>query len=68
MVGEQHTWMEIGTLDNEGMRTHMIPGDVCVECSDMRIGKWVPVSQCASALAAWEKEHEELDGTTRVLE
>lgn len=65
----EHTWMQIGTLDNEGMRTHSIPGDVCVECSDAKVGRWVPVSQCVSALKAWEEYNEailEIEG--RALE
>lgn len=55
-----HTWMEIGTLDNEGMRTHAIPGDVCVGCSDADVGRWVPVSQCPRALMQWEADHAEI--------
>lgn len=54
---QPHTWTQIGTVDAEGFRTHTIPGDVCVECSNFSEGRYVPVSQCPSALTAWELEH-----------
>lgn len=52
-----HSWMQIGTIDSEGMRSHTTPGDVCVDCSDASVGRWVPVTQCSSALTTWEKDH-----------
>jgi hypothetical protein len=55
-----HAWTQIGTIDAEGMRTHAIPGDICVECSDAT-GFLVPVSQCPPALVAWEADHAALD-------
>lgn len=54
-----HQWMQIGTTDSEGFRTHTTPGDVCVECSAPSIGKWVPVSQCKAAMITWEQDHQE---------
>lgn len=46
-----HTWIQIGTRDAEGYRTHSTPGDVCADCSDPQRGLWVPVSECLGALA-----------------
>ena len=52
--GVRHVPIQIGTHDAEGYRTHAVPADVCLGCSDPSAGRWVPVSQCASALAVLE--------------
>lgn len=57
----EHKPMQIGTHDREGWRTHSIPGDVCAGCSDPDSGRWVPISQCMEALAAYEAERAELN-------
>lgn len=57
----EHVPGQIGTHDAEGYRTHAPPGDVCVACSDSSVGHWVPVSQCALALAAFERQEREFE-------
>lgn len=56
----EHRPGQIGTHDREGWRTHSIPGDVCLGCSDVETGRWVPVNQCPAALALYEQERETL--------
>jgi hypothetical protein len=56
MPPAQHRPHQIGTHDGEGYRTHTIPGDVCLDCSDPAAGRWVPISQCPRALAALDDE------------
>jgi len=51
-----HRPHQIGTHDAEGFRTHSIPGDVCLGCSDPGAGRWVPISQCPRALAVLDGE------------
>jgi hypothetical protein len=50
---------QVGTHDAEGWRTHTTPGDVCLGCSDADAGRWVPVSECPTALATYELERSE---------
>lgn len=54
--GARHVPVQIGTHDPEGHRTHTIPGDVCLGCSEPSVGRWVPVSQCPRAMAALDNE------------
>jgi hypothetical protein len=53
---EQHVPTMIGTHAEDGTRTHAPPGEVCAGCSDPTIGRWVPVSDCALAVAAREQD------------
>lgn len=56
MAAQKHVPMQIGAHDRDGWRTHMPPGDVCAACSNSETGLWVPISQCAQAMAAYEAE------------
>lgn len=47
-----HNSTFIGTHDEDGERTFLTPGEVCVECSDADTGRWVPVSFC-------DRQHDE---------
>lgn len=55
-----HVWLQIGTHDQEGYRTHAPPGDVCAACSDPDAGRWVPISQCGQAMADYERNRAHL--------
>lgn len=55
-----HVPGQIGTHDREGWRTHQIPGDVCLGCSNPRAGHWVPVTECETALAVYELQQAEM--------
>lgn len=55
----EHVPTQIGTHDAEGHRTHTIPGDVCLGCSDPASGRWVPISQCPKAMAALDATEQE---------
>lgn len=47
----EHIPVLIGTHDEQGLRTHSTPGEVCAACSDPELGKWVPASFCPLAAA-----------------
>lgn len=53
----RHRWVQIGTRDAEGYRTHCTPGDVCAACSNWEIGLMVPISQCPLALNDYYAEN-----------
>lgn len=57
----RHVPYQIGTRDDEGWRTHAIPGDVCLGCSNPCAGRWVPVSQCPAALAKLNADDADFD-------
>lgn len=57
----EHVPGQVGTHDAEGFRTHMIPGDVCLGCSDLDAGRWVAVSECPTALRVYERREAEIE-------
>lgn len=59
----EHYPVQIGTRDAEGYRTFGTPGDVCSACSDPEAGRWVPVSQCPTALARLDELDDWLHGS-----
>lgn len=57
----EHVPGTIGDRDREGWRTFQTPGDVCLGCSDPAAGRWVPVTQCETALAIYELQQDEFE-------
>jgi hypothetical protein len=70
-VSTRHVPGCVGDRDRDGWRTFETPGDVCLGCSDVEAGHWVPVSDCPTALAIFEFREADLarqqDETLRYL-